>query len=260
MHRFFVDSEELAGATVPLTGEVLHHLATVLRMRPGEELELLDGRGLICHCRIVSLGKRQGEARVLTRRQIEERPFPVQLLQALPKGDKLDLVLQKGTELGIQRFVPVLTGRSVPVPDRLREEKRLQRWRRIVREAARQCRRPVVPEVVAPCSLQTALAEAGTGLRLMLWEEESRPLATLLGTVRPAGVTILVGPEGGFAASEVKLAAAAGFVPVRIGPRILRSETAGFAAAAILQYVYGDLGEQGPGTLLREDDAGGEGS
>ena len=77
--------------------------------------------------------------------------------------------------------------------------------------------------------------------------------------MRPAGVPILVGPEGGFAASEVKLAAAAGFVPVRIGPRILRSETAGFAAAAILQYVYGDLGEQGPGTLIREDDAGGEG-
>ena len=78
----------------------------------------------------------------------------MQLLQALPKGDKLDLVLQKGTELGIQRFVPVLTGRSVPVPDRLREEKRLQRWQRIVREAARQCRRPVVPEVVARRSLR----------------------------------------------------------------------------------------------------------
>lgn len=257
MHRFFVLPEELAGERVPLTGEVLHHLATVLRMRPGEELELLDGNGLICHCRIVSLARQQGEARVLGRRRAEEQPFPVQLLQALPKGDKLDLVLQKGTELGIHRFVPVLTGRSIPVRDPSREEKRLLRWRRIVREAARQCRRPIIPEVAAPCSLKTAMAGVGEGLRLVLWEEESRPLADLLGAARPAGVTILVGPEGGFAAAEIQLAAAAGFVPVRIGPRILRSETAGFAAAAIVQYVYGDLGEQEPGKPPRQSKTGG---
>lgn len=251
MHRFFLDTEHLAGERVLLSGEVLHHLATVLRLRQGDEVELLDGRGLICHCRIVSLERKQGEALVLARHRVEENPFPVQLLQALPKGDKLDLVLQKGTELGITRFVPVLTGRSVPLPDPSREEKRLQRWRRIVREAARQCRRPIIPEVAAACSLKTALAGAGRGLRLMLWEEESRPLATLLATPRPSGVTILVGPEGGFAAAEVQIAVAAGFVPVRFGPRILRSETAGFAAAAIVQYVYGDLGDQKSGGTAR---------
>ena len=257
MYRFFVEPARLAGDRVPLDGEVLHHLATVLRLRPGDELELLDGSGLICRCQILSLERRRGEARVLSRLRVAEQPLPVQLLQALPKGDKFDLVLQKGTELGITRFVPVLTGRSVPLPDGSREEKRLQRWRRIVREAARQCRRPIIPEVAPPCGLAEALALAD-GLKLMLWEEESRPLASLLGPSVPTGVTLLVGPEGGFAAAEVERSAAAGFVPVRVGPRILRSETAGFAVAAIVQYVYGDLGGKVPGDASRELIAGGE--
>ena len=256
MHRFFVEPGALAGDRILLDGEVLHHLGTVLRLRSGDEVELLDGRGLICHCRIVALARQRGEAQVLGRRQATERPFPVHLLQALPKGDKLDLVLQKGTELGISRFVPLLSGRSVPIPDPRREESRLQRWQRIVREAARQCRRPVIPEVTAPRPLAAALAEAGAGLRLMLWEEESRPLVTLLGPEAPAAVTLLVGPEGGFTAAEVHQAVAAGFVPVRLGPRILRSETAGFAAAAILQYLYGDLGEHAPGEVPRPEQAG----
>jgi len=242
MHRFFVDPEQLAADRVLLSGEVLHHLAKVLRMRAGDELELLDGTGEICRCRVLALGRHQGEAEVLARRRVTEHPFPVQLLQALPKGDKFDLVLQKGTELGITRFVPVLTGRSVPQPGPSREENRLLRWRKIVREAARQCRRPLIPEVAPPVTLASALAEVGDGLRLLLWEEESRPLAGLLQASRPSAVTVLVGPEGGFAPAEVERAVAAGFVPVKFGPRILRSETAGFAVAAILQYVYGDLG------------------
>ncbi|AMV73802.1 16S ribosomal RNA methyltransferase RsmE [Desulfuromonas sp. DDH964] len=258
MHRFFVDPEQLAGDRVLFSGDVLHHIAKVLRMRPGDELELLDGAGEICQCRVLALGRHQGEALVLARRRATEHPFPVQLLQALPKGDKFDLVLQKGTELGITRFVPVLTGRTVPQSEFSREENRLLRWRKIVREAARQCRRPVIPEVASPVALTSALAAVGDGLRLLLWEEESRPLAGLLEAPRPAAATILVGPEGGFAQTEVALAAAAGFVPVRFGPRILRSETAGFAVAAILQYVYGDLGEGGPGEESRAMNAGGE--
>ncbi len=258
MHRFFVDPGQLAADRVPLSGEVLHHLAKVLRMRPGDELELLDGAGQICRCRVLALGRHQGEAQILARRRVTERPFPVQLLQALPKGDKFDLVLQKGTELGITRFVPVLAGRSVPQPGPSREENRLLRWRKIVREAARQCRRPLIPEVAPLVPLASALAAVGDSLRLLLWEEESRPLADLLGTLRPSAVTILVGPEGGFSVAEVELAVAAGFVPVKVGPRILRSETAGFAVAAILQYVFGDLGVSGPGEESRAMNAGGE--
>lgn len=242
MQRFFLPGEALAGDRVELDAETLHHLATVLRLRPGAEVELLDGAGLICRCRLESFTRRHGTAAVLERRREEETGFPVRLLQGLPKGDKMDLVLQKGTELGIGRFVPILAGRSIAgrAPDR--EEKRLQRWRRIIREAARQSRRPVLPAIEPPVSLEAGLAGCDEELRLLLWEEGERPLTEELTAITPASAAILVGPEGGFSSAEADAARAAGFVPVRVGPRILRTETAGLALAAVLQYLYGDLG------------------
>ena len=248
MHRFFVSPEVLADEVVPLEGEVLHHLGTVLRSRPGEEIVLLDGEGLLCRCRIDLLGKRTGSARVLERWRESEQSLPVRLLQALPKGDKFDLVLQKGTELGITSFVPVLAGRSIATLGEDRGERRLLRWRRIVGEAARQCRRPILPTVTAPIPLAEACSGCEETLRLMLWEGETRPLAEVLPAIAPTSVAILVGPEGGFSTDEVRLVEAAGFFPVRIGPRILRTETAGFAVAAILQYLFGDLGTATPGS------------
>ncbi len=249
MHRFFVPPEALAGEVVPLEGEVLHHLGTVLRSRPGEEVLLLDGEGLLCRCRIDLLGRRSGRAQVLERWREEENSLPVRLLQALPKGDKFDLVLQKGTELGVTSFVPVLAGRSVAGLTKDRGDSRLHRWRRIAGEAARQCRRPLLPTVTAPVPLAEALAGCEDSLRLMLWEEENRPLAEVLSGIAPTSVAILVGPEGGFAPAEARLAKASGFLPVRIGPRILRTETAGFAVAAILQYLFGDLGTAASGNV-----------
>ncbi|MEJ2698473.1 MAG: 16S rRNA (uracil(1498)-N(3))-methyltransferase [Desulfuromonadales bacterium] len=245
MHRFFVPPESLNGETVSLPAEVLHHLA-VLRLKPGEEVLLLDGLGKVCRSRIDALGRRSGQAVVLERWLEEESAFPVHLLQSLPKGDKMDLVLQKGTELGITAFTPLLTGRTISLPDAEREEKRLHRWRRIVREAGRQCRRPVLPHLAAPLPLAEGLSSCREELRLMLWEEESRPLAEVLPPAPPRDAAVLVGPEGGFDSREAEEARRAGFLPVRIGPRILRSETAGFAVAALLQYLYGDLGVASP--------------
>lgn len=242
MRRFFVAPADLTGELVPLTGEIAHHLATVLRLAVGEEILLLDGEGSICRCRLESLGRRGGTARVLERRRERETAFPVHLLQGLPKGDKMDLVLQKGTELGVSIFTPVLAGRSVPALDGERVGRRLERWERIVREAAGQCRRICLPRLCSPLPMAEALAACREELRLVLWEEESRPLAEVLPTAPPRDVAILVGPEGGFAAAEVEAARRAGFLPVRVGPRILRCETAGFAVAAVLQYLYGDLG------------------
>jgi 16S rRNA (uracil1498-N3)-methyltransferase len=245
MHRFFIPPEALNQDPVPLCEEVLHHLA-VLRLKPGEEVLLLDGRGTVCRTRIEALGRRSGRAVVLGRWREEESAFPVHLLQSLPKGDKMDLVLQKGTELGITAFTPLLTGRTVSLPEKEREGKRLQRWRRIVREAGRQCRRPVLPHLDAPLSLSEGLSSCSEELRLMLWEEESRPLAEALPADPPRDAAVLVGPEGGFDPREAEEAREAGFLPVRLGPRILRSETAGFAVAALLQYLYGDLGVTSP--------------
>lgn len=245
MYRFFVPAETLKGSEVPLTGEVHHHLAVVLRLSVGTEILLLDGFGALCRCRVTELQKKSGLATILERWRERDTAFPIHLLQALPKGDKMDLVLQKGTELGIGRFSPLFSQRSVPklTPDRA--EQRGQRWQRIVAEAARQSGRPLLPQVAAPRSLTEALADCHEELRLMLWEEGSRPLAEALPIAAPASLALLVGPEGGFTAKEAHCAEQAGFQPVHLGPRIMRSETAGFAVTAILQYCYGDLGTTG---------------
>lgn len=242
MHRFFVSPQDLAEAEVPLTGEVLHHLAVVLRLAAGDEILLLDGRGALCRCRITELKKKVGQATILERWQETDTAFPIHLLQALPKGDKMDLILQKGTELGVGRFSPLFSRRSVTKLAPARAEQRCQRWQRIVCEAARQSRRPLLPQVMEPCELGDALINCNEGLRLMLWEEGSLPLAEALPTKAPDSLALLVGPEGGFTAEEARQAAQAGFQPVHLGSRIMRSETAGFAVAAILQYRYGDLG------------------
>jgi len=247
MRRFFLPPDCLRADLVPLPEEIAHHLATVLRLSEGEEILLLDGLGAVCRCRIESLSRRDGAARVLERRQQTERALPVRLLQGLPKGDKMDLVLQKGTELGLTAFSPVFAARSVPTPSAERGEKRRRRWERIVREAAQQSRRVCLPRLGDVLPLGEALRHSSEELRLMLWEEESLPLAEVLPAAAPRDVAVLVGPEGGFCPEEVAAARACGFVPVGLGPRILRSETAGLAIAAVLQYLYGDLGSGRPG-------------
>jgi 16S rRNA (uracil1498-N3)-methyltransferase len=173
---------------------------------------------------------------VITRSTATENPCPLRLLQALPKGDKFDLVLQKGTELGITVFQPLLSCRTLARTDTSRRA----RWQRIVSEAARQSRRPQMPRLEPLCPLAEALQTVDEPLRLVLWEESARPLREVLPTAAPAAVALLVGPEGGLAADEIATVKAAGFLPVHLGPRILRTETAGLAVAAILQFLYGD--------------------
>lgn len=236
LHRFFVPAGSLAGDALDINGEPLHHLRTVLRLGRGSEILLLDGTGHCCRARLESVGRDRAGATVLARWVEEEHSCPLRLLQALPKGDKFDLVLQKGTELGITVFQPVLSGRAVSRP----ESGRMPRWQRIITEAARQSRRPRLPHLAPLLPLGDALQAVREPLRLVLWEQGARPLAELLPAEPPAGIALLVGPEGGFAGSEIAAATAAGFLPVHLGPRILRTETAGLAATAILQYLYGD--------------------
>ncbi len=236
--RFFIPAADFGGERISLSGEPLHHLHSVLRLKTGAELLLLDGRGNCCLGRLDSVDRRAAAVTVLERWQENERCCPLQLLQALPKGDKFDLVLQKGTELGISRFQPLLSARTVSRPER----GRLERWQRIVSEAARQSRRPCLPSVAELLPLAEALAGVTAPLRLLLWEAGSRPLVEVLPAGAPEEVAVLVGPEGGLTGEEVALAGAAGFVPVHLGPRILRTETAGLALAAVMQFRYGDWG------------------
>jgi 16S rRNA (uracil1498-N3)-methyltransferase len=171
-----------------------------------------------------------------------EAAFPIHLIQAVPKAEKMEWLLQKGTELGIREFSPVLTGRTVPALQGERSRTRLMRWRRIVEEAARQCQRPWLPIVHEARTLAEVLSSCREALRLVCWEEESRPLAALLSGQTPVDAAVCIGPEGGFEKNEIRQLEDADFQAVSLGPRILRTETAGLAVAAIFQYLYGDMG------------------
>ena len=239
--RFFLPGEDFSPTEIHFSDDVLHHLHTVLRLTVDSEAIFLDGTGHCCRVRITRLDRKRGTAQVLQRWQTAETALPIHLVQALPKGDKFDLVLQKGTELGISAFHPVLTKRSVALPDRQRSEQRQQRWQRIVQEAARQSRRSHLPQLTPLSPLESVLEARPQGLRLVLWEAGAKPLAEALPSTSPSEVTILIGPEGGFDPGEIDLIAAYGFIPVHLGPRILRTETTGLAVTSILQYLYGDM-------------------
>jgi 16S rRNA (uracil1498-N3)-methyltransferase len=248
MRIFFISPERWSGDRVTIMGQDAHHIGRVLRLKPGDVIAVSDGMGRMGRVRIESLGEEAVEGTVVEEapEPLGEESPPITLAQGLPKGRKFEFILQKSVELGVERIVPVASARTVVRLEGRRVAERLERWRRIAREAAKQCRRPSVPEVAALVSLETFLEELGAPeagqLRLLLWEEASEPLREVLARAgRPASVVCLVGPEGGFEEAEASLATEAGFAPASLGPRILRTETAPLALLAVLQYALGGL-------------------
>lgn len=250
LHRFFLPPTTFEAATAELTieGEIAHQLSRVLRMTVGSQILLLDGLGSEFLAELLEVG-RVGKHENVKVRLVEKRPAPgeprtrITLFQGLLKGEKFDYVLQKGTEVGIAAFVPTLTERCVS--DGVSPAK-LERWRKIVREAAEQSRRGILPLVHEPVSLQTALQQmTAHPLALVAWEDEqSRSLGQLLQPLAnhpPNKVAWLIGPEGGLSVAEVELARANQVQSVSLGPRILRAETSGPIAAALTLYTFGDM-------------------
>ncbi len=239
MRRFYYPQlQQNHHEIIELPGEVARHLSTVLRLQPGAQFELFDGQGTVAHCTLLQENHR---AKINKRLPLTTPEFKIELIQALPKGEKLELILQKGTELGLARFLLTPSARTVVKLKPAKKESRLDRWQKIVQEACRQCGQPFVPEVEISPDFTSTLARTQGELKLMLWEEASTPLPQLLPQQRPTSISLLVGPEGGFSTAEAEQAQAAGFQTLRLGPRILRTETAGLAILSILQYVYGDL-------------------
>ena len=197
--------------------------------------------------RILDIERSRVSAEILQWRDCErESPLAVTLVQALQAGEKMDSTIQKAVELGVHRIVPVLSRRSVLRLDGERAVRRLQHWRGVIAAACEQCGRNRLPELVAPESLERWLTRpppAGV-VRLMLAPTADRCLATLPGVPSGGSVELLIGAEGGLATEEGELAELAGFVPVRLGPRILRTETAGLAALAAIQLLWGDFKEE----------------
>ena len=246
MRRFIVPQGLLGGATARIADELFHHIATVLRLKAGDSMLLVDNSGKEAVARITALEK---DAVTVTLENLPARisgtagPH-VTLYQALPKGDKIDMILQKATELGVEAIIPFRAVRSIPKLDGERLEKRLVRWERIVREAARQSGRSSVPKLGFVDGVAELLVEGEHSLKILLWEGETqRSLKSVLSSsCRPETVAVIIGPEGGLTVEEAAKAVAAGYLPVTLGERILRTETAGLAVLAILQYVWGDMG------------------
>jgi 16S rRNA (uracil1498-N3)-methyltransferase len=240
--RLFVPAERLGGARLTLERDEHQHLARVLRAREGDHLTLFDGAGGEVDAEIVRVGKRDTELALGARRAgaVTAAPVAITLLVAPPRGERMDLVVQKTTELGVARLVPVVAERSVARP----EPARRARWEKIAREAARQCGRADVPKVDAPLALAAAVAAPDLpASRFALWEAErgASLRARLAASPAPPAVALLVGPEGGLPPEEIATASAAGFVPVSLGPRILRVETAALVAVALVQAAAGGL-------------------
>lgn len=234
MRRFFVPPEAVQGNRVVLPPEESHHVATVLRLRPGERIVVFDGRGQDYVVDLAAVTPRAVEGRVIETRSGARPVVHLTLVQGVPKGGKMDTIIRQGTELGIGRFVPVLTRRAVARPSPARGE----RWRRIAAEAAKQSGRSTVPVVEDPLSFSDVWPLLQHVLVLIPWEgERSRSIGALLTQNRSArAVAICIGPEGGWTLEEVRAAVAHGAHPVTLGELILRTETAGLAATAMVLY------------------------
>ncbi len=234
--RLFVSPDKLKEKVV-LTGADHHYLTCVLRLKPGAEVTLLDGQGRKAAAKVQAVRASDVELCADPPTDVTLVQPRLVLLVGLLKGDKHDFVLQKATELGVSRIIPVKCERSVPQISDERAEPKRRRWQEILKGAAQQCRRADVPEVSMVMPLALALREA-EGQKLVFFEGSAPPIGQVLTSPgeRPV-VSILIGPEGGLAASEVSEAEAAGFARVSLGPLILRAETAVVAALAVVGYV-----------------------
>lgn len=241
-NRLFVDGSLDAGADLRLGDDQAHYVGRVLRLRVGDELILFNGRGGEYVAVAAEISKRGVSVRVGERREREvESPLAIHLIQAMGRGERMDFVVQKATELGVHRISPVISEFSVVRLDRAKAEKRAAHWTRITRSACEQCGRNVPPGIDLPQALETWLTDNSSSEteRIVLRPDAGETLASRI--LSAGRLELLTGPEGGFSDAEYERTAAAGFIACSLGPRILRTETAALAAIAVLQSKWGDL-------------------
>jgi 16S rRNA (uracil1498-N3)-methyltransferase len=244
--RVYVDAPVAAGKRVIVEGSAANHIARVLRLRSGDSLTVFDGSGGEFGARIEEFRKETVVVAVEEHRPLDrESPLPLTLVQGISRGERMDWIIQKATELGASRIVPVFTKRSVVRLDEKQAERKLQHWRAITVAACEQCGRNRIPDLAAPLDFFDMLAGDSSGrpdsgsTRLLLSPSGDLRIDDLQGVGK--GITVLIGPEGGLEDVEQEAALAAGFKAVRLGPRVLRTETAAIAALTIIQRYFGDL-------------------
>nr|WP_298129995.1 16S rRNA (uracil(1498)-N(3))-methyltransferase [uncultured Pseudoxanthomonas sp.] len=239
--RCHVDAPLAVGASLALPETAANHLARVLRLREGDACVVFNGDGHDYDARLSTIGKREVRAEIIAARSVDnESPLHVTLLQGVARGEKMDLILQKATELGVAAIVPVMAERTEVKLDAERAEKRTAHWRSVIASACEQSGRARLPTLSAPAALTDAARAVGADTTKLTLDPTGE---VSLATVQIAGgaVVVAIGPEGGWSPRDRDTLSAAGFTGLRLGPRILRTETAGLAAIAALQSRFGDL-------------------
>jgi 16S rRNA (uracil1498-N3)-methyltransferase len=238
MQMFFVDPRQIAGNTVTITGADVNHMKNVLRMKTGEVVRVSDEKDFCGQCQVKTLEEDRILLEILSEETSTELPVEVTLFQGLPKGDKMEWIVQKNTELGIHKIVPVAMHRCVVKLDAKKAASKVSRWQSIAESAGKQSGRTRLPEVADVVSFRTALQMAAEYDLLLLPYESAEGMTgarALLAQAAPGmKIGILIGPEGGFEPYEVEEAQAAGWQVLSLGKRILRTETAGMAVMAHL--------------------------
>ncbi len=245
IRRFVVNSSSIRDGYASFNDELHHHIARVLRLRAGDEVLLIDEHGRRHNGVVDQVTQEWTVVRIIateTNSTVSDL-LSISVIQGLPRGERIELVLQKGTELGITEFSIFRAARSVPRLSADKLQGRMERWNRITTEAARQSERPDYPKITWYFSASEAAASTDAELKLLLFERGAlTPLREVIDSLpRPARIAVAVGPEGGFEPGEVEIFSEFGFIPVTMGKRILRTETAALAMTAILQYKWGDI-------------------
>ncbi|MGI6777456.1 MAG: 16S rRNA (uracil(1498)-N(3))-methyltransferase [Acetivibrionales bacterium] len=248
MPRFFVSNQNIFADNIMITGEDVNHIKNVLRLKTGEEIILCDGNGKEYIAAIE--GYETDKIRTVIREMklsSTEPPVKITLFQGIPKSDKMDFIIQKSVELGVSRVVPVVTERTViRLHSGKDTEKKVNRWRRICLEAAKQCNRGIIPDIEFPISFEQALEfSKESDLKIIPYEKQKECcLSDIIKNGSAGTVSLFIGPEGGFSEDEIEKAGLYNVKPVTLGPRILRTETASIAVMSILMYEIGDLGNE----------------
>jgi 16S rRNA (uracil1498-N3)-methyltransferase len=245
MARFYVPHPQIGNGILRIEGDEVKHIRKVLRLKRGDEIIVFDGSGKEYAGTIVEEGSFSVSIRVRNSFISPQKPdLSITLAQSLLKGEKMDYLIQKASELGIKRIVPFNSSRSIPLLDERKQIERHHRWEKIAIEASKQCGRRVLPQIDPPGDYPQILESVPkNSLRLILWERGGEKIKEILKQFRKEEeIFFLVGPEGGLSQEEVEVATKAHFIPITLGERILRSETASLCVLSILQYEWGDIG------------------
>jgi 16S rRNA (uracil1498-N3)-methyltransferase len=247
MRHFFIDPSRATNSLVTIQQSEAHHIKNVLRLRPGDRIKLFDGTGFEYEGVIRKMSAAKVDVEILNKVRATVRSgTQIMVAQAFLKEKKMDDLVRKLCELGVAKWIPFFSQRSIARPDPSRLAGRTRRWHRIAAEALKQCRRIDLPEITGALSFEEVLEfSKACDLSIVFWENESTPLHSGIGSKEKYStgkILLMLGPEGGFTQKEIDMAQQSGFVVAGLGPRILRAETATLAAVTLIQYLFGDMG------------------